>query len=446
MRKSLTEMVGTLKTSVIEIANSSVDDRDQRLEKSIGEFQSALIAQVEGDQADAFEPLEKSINHVAVFANTLRDAHRAVTALITGQPRWMVEDSSSSATEKLPEHIAEELDRWVDSGVLVLRAMVNDLAELPEDEDDLERAEQLGNLTKIEAFDGTDLLVKSALPPVFHEYLSDPVLMLTDYADMARSYTNSALALADPLMKADVLPPEVIDAYPELFDAPLSKANEDETVGTGGDPDGAYDPGSDQDTNPDLTDDMQQNPLEMIAKMGGVIMVLAQAQLQLQAQAAGQIGDGGDEQEGDEGDDAGTDPDQDETDSPAVGAASGMPDDTKKRPGMPLRRAAPADPDPLHKGAENDAAVAELRKRAADQDAELQKLRETVSRLQQAPAPAKGAVFQLSKGEDSGVQAADATSEIERITEIAKQDGDRGARELVKLVHAGGGTPMIPPR
>lgn len=439
MRKTLTDMVGTLEQSVIEIAASPAENREELLKQSFGEFNTALAEETAPPQ-DTLAPLEKSINHVAVFANTLRDANRTVMALITGKPSWIAGNDSNGETEILPAHLADELERWIDNGAIVLRAMVNDLAELPGDEEDLERAEQLGTLVKIQAIDGSDLLVKSNLPVDYHEFLADPAELMVAYADTARSYVNSALALAAPLLKADLLPPEVIAEYDELFESDLHKARDetfgDETVGDGASPDAAADPGADAGEGDDITDGMPQDPLALLAKLASIQMVIIQS-LQQAAGAGGAPDDGQDDGAMDDGADDGQDDGQTAPDN----TTAGIPDDTTARKLPPLRRSAPALDAPLAKADADE--LAALRKRNQDHEDELAKLKATVSRLEKMPAAPKGRVYVLDKNEDAGVKTIDGEAEAVRIAKIADADPDAAARELLKMVHSGGGRPIL---
>jgi hypothetical protein len=470
MRKHFSELVDglfdTLGSSMTEIAASGVDDRDTLIKRSLGEFRAELFGQLEPVLVSEAveEPLEKGLNHVACFANALRDLGRAVEAIKTGRPGWMVNDGTPP--EEVSPDIADQLDRFVRVGVLTLQALVNQTAEEVDEPEELQRAEQMGELHKIECLDGYDILVKTTLPAEYRECLTDPVELLSDLVAVGREFLNQAMDIAEPLIKMDALPPEFIDEFPELFEQDgLGKAAGDEDMGAGDDPDVANDPGD----GSDQTQDAPQDPLEMISRLASIIVVVTGSLMQ-----AG----------------------QDEQDNPTGGDPSGMPDDTsaaaqaappqvpqqapqqasqqqapqqaphappfpRKKPAMPLQRQDPGfdiGDVPLQKilrgevevhptladaleKMENDAA---LFKQTQDQ---LRLLQATVQRLQAQPLPPKGAVFAVTKSDDSVMRTGGGNRQEEetlRISELAKTNPDAAARELMKVVHSGGGTPLVP--
>lgn len=439
MRKDITALVDTLRTSVAEIAASQRDDRDELLTKSLGEFNATLLAKLEPVLPSEDEPLEKGMNHIALFAGVLRDAANRVHAMKTGQPRWMVSDGGADgAQESLPDDVEAMLDNFVHVGVLALQAMVNDTATLPEDDDALTRAEKAGELAKIETLDGGELLVKTALPEAYHGWLTDPLDLVVGYADAARSMTDRAIGLAEPMAEAGALPEDLVKAYPELFEPDALAKATDEDVGTGGDPNAAADPGSDQDGGDDETDDAPNNPIEMIARLCSICVVIAGSLLQ----NAGQSTDDG------------------TVDLNAGGSPGQMADQPNA-----LARSAPSDMTlaKIYAGeVEVDPALADalesledLRKQAAQFEqqtseltatkSQLGKLEETVQRLSQMAAAPKGALntVALGKNQDSGLPTPDLDQRVSRIAEMAKTNPEAAAREMVKAVHGGGGRPLL---
>lgn len=459
MRKDVATMIGTLGKSVLEISGSGADNRDQLLNKSFDEFRDALFAKLEPVLPTEDEPLAKGLNHIACFANALRDIANRVQAIKTGQPAWLLggDSSNGGVNEMLPPEIADALDRFVAHGVVTLRQMVNDTAELPEDDADLERAERAGKLIKIMGTGGQELLVKTALPEGYWEYLTDPLDLLIDYAELARDMQNEALLLAEPMAKNGEIPDTVVESYPELFEEPdsgttrdggrvgqnrpgLHKA-EDENVGTGGDPGSANDPGSDdgQDGDgADGADDLPQNPLEAMVRLATIIVALGGSLLQ---SGAG-----------------------DETDPNATSDASGMPDDSGANAGLtrmaplsfgdvPLEKilkgeveVSPSLADALESHLQLTKTYPGLQKELEDKNRELTLLKETVERLRATPAAPKGAisdrVMTVGKAEDmqSGTGGM-LKNEHERIETLSKTNPDAAARDLIKLAHAGMGAP-----
>jgi len=92
--------------------------------------------------------------------------------------------------------------------------------------------------------------------------------------------------------------------------------------------------------------------------------------------------------------------------------------------------------------------VASLTAEQAQNRDALRKLQDTVTRLSAQPAAPKGAVFALGKADDAAYVPGQTTraSEETRIAELAKVNPEAASRELLKIVHSGGGTPLVPPR
>lgn len=479
MRKTLETLVSTLNASVSEIALSGVTDQEEHLTKSFGEFKAALLAEMDPFLPVEDEPLAKGLNHVATFANALRDMANRVRALQTGQPRWMVSDGNDGEAERLPPEISDQLDTFLNLGITVLRAMVNDTAELPTDEE-LERGDPavIDGLAKIELLSGEDMLVKTALPVAYHEFLTDPVDLLGQYAMGGRALTNQALALASELAKRDELPEAILEIYPELFEE-LGKAGAvppgkkaparaaapggaaggggDENVGDGNDPDAGQEPQDPADDpnagGADMTDDAPQNPIEMIVRLASIIVVVGGSVLQ--------AGGGNMADDTNPGDEAGMPSDM-------TGAGGGGNPLQRRAPvtdigDVPLAKilrgeiaVAPDVADALEAGMKALTENADLKKRLGTNDASLAALRATVARLEKAAAPAKGIVsgqaFTLGKADDVGGGLAKAVDQVAAVVSSidtlqksgADPEGDLAARQLMRLTHATGGQPFVP--
>jgi hypothetical protein len=427
------DVFGLLEKSLIGIAAGGAENQETLLHQTLSEFRDALMEKLEPFfiSGATEETLEKGLNHVSMFANALRDLDRTVQAIKTGRPSWM-SNSDGMAPEEVSDGAKSKMDLFLRLGVTTLQSMVNDTAEELDEQDDLERAEAAGELHKIECYDGFDLMVKTALPPAYREYLTDPVDLVADWAEGARALTNMALEMAEPMIKMGALPAAIVEEYPELFE----KA-EDETLGTGADPDDASDPG-DPGADPG---DAPQDPIEMITRLASIIVVVA-----------------GSLQQG-----AGADPTDDPTDPNSADNTAGMPNDNSGT--QPLQRQARGfdiGDTPLAKIYSGEVAVhptvadaleklAKLEKDAAkftEAESQLGLLRATVTRLQKMPAPPKGALFAVNKGNDVVIEG-QATNRVEeeqqRIEALAKSNPEAAAKEMLKIVHLGGGTPIVPP-
>jgi hypothetical protein len=335
--------------------------------------------------------------------------------------------------------------------------MANAVAE-PVDEADAGDAE----LVKIEGFDGTETLLKSDLPDDLCEYLTDPVELVEAFALMARSFSDDAVVTADVLNKMDLLPAELAEAYPELFE-PLAKkgfppglkkpqqpgmgqqqAQQGAPPGTPDEEDPDQDPSQqdpsqqemqpqDDGTDPAGADDAAQNPIEMITRLASIIVVVAGSLMQAQGGEAAE---------------------QDPNNAPAG-------------PEEQLQRQVPLEDIPLEKILRGEIVVSAsladaleeretLRKSnvslTEQQNAAqiaMRKMQETIDRLHALPAPAKGALFAMGKTEDHQLGAAGQPSredEVRRIDALAKTNPEAASRALLKIVHTGGGTPLVPPR
>lgn len=452
MRKELSAMIGTLRDSVAEISGSAVENRDELLTKSFGEFEEATLGLVGEILPPDEEPLAKGLNHIATFANLIRDCGNRINAMKTGSPSWMISGGEGSEKEVVGPGIAEQMDHFLNVGILTLRSMVNETAALPDDEEDLERAEQMGDLAKIEMLDGTELLVKTALPADYHDLLTDPVDLLAEFALAGRVFTNQAMGLAKSMAAEDALPDEIVTEFPELFE-PMGKAAPDAAAAGG-----EIDPGTDPDPGGDLTDDAPQNPIEMMVRLASIIVVVGGSILQ--------SGDAVDPNA-----DPDADPDEDPDAAPAAAGPAPTAPAPKKKPAF--MKSEPVFDAPLEKIFSGEIAVDPsvadaleelvvlrgLKKRFDTSEQELSKttqqlqlLQSTVDRLQAMPAAPKGVVFQpgpraVTKQEDSGMPGGGDVmeAEVSRIGEMAKNNPDGAAKELLKKVHMGGGTPLVPP-
>ena len=444
MRKDLSGLIQTLEKSATEIALSGADDREQRLSKSFSEFEAAMFAQLD-DVLPNEEQLAKGVNHIGSFAHAVRQASNAMELV----------------KAEAPEEISDLADDWINVGVTALRTMVNGTAEVPADGENLERLERQGNLAKLMTPDGEEMLVKTDLPQDYHEFLTDPVDLLADYATHGQIFTERARMIAEDLQKSEMLPDQVVEEFPELFDLPMSKALEDENLGTGDDPDAAEDPGGDQGD-----DDLPQNPIEMMVRLASIMVVIGGSILQSQGQGAPPM----------MGDENGQRPDN--TAGPTGPVGGGAPPPSHREPPPTSRRQPPdelrrQEPDfgdvTLEKILKGEVAVSDtvadaleeldrlrkastnegdLRKQLLGTTAELTKLKDMVKQLQAQPAPAKGVTMVVEKRDDvqplpqstGEVDLNKAVADIERLRET---DPEAASRALLKVTHATGGRPFV---
>lgn len=469
MRKDITGLVDTLKASVIEIAASSPENREALLIKSFSEFQGSLERGLDVRYGPDPEVLEKGLNHISSFASALNRANQVVEAIKTGRPSYMLDGDSNTPPEQLPEETIDELDHWITVGVLALRSMVNNSVELPADEADLERAERAGQLVKIET-DAGEIFAKTSLPETLRKFLTDPLELMLDTADLSRAFLDRAAGLAEELLEQEAIPADVIEAYPDLFDVqdPLGKAfpprkkpteatpasggrvpkpgddgqtssdanGQDEAIG-----EGATDEGQGDETT-DVTDDTPQDPLQMCTRLATMIVVIL----------------GSLQQGAEQGDNDGSE-----------NTIAGNPDDPNN---VGLQRGEPIADRPLAKilGAqyEVDPSIASLtpmalveelaklrgeapalRKQAKDAGDALALLQKTVEQLRGRPAPGKGVLraLPISKREDATQGGEDPLAKVaDQVETLRKQnpEGDSAARLLIAAVHQRGGQSIIP--
>lgn len=452
MRKNFAEALGTLQTSVLEIVESGAENRDELLGKSFSEFETAIGAQID-EIAPTHEPLAKGLNLIASFASALAGVQRTVEAICEGKPYAY---SSMDDREDCPEHVQEALDRFIDAGETALSMMVNDHVALPEDEDDAEKAEQAGELHKLETDEG-EILVKSALPAELLAKAVDPALIAAHLIEVGEAMTDQGVAALADLDAEGLLAPELYKAIPERFrdeeqgdEQPAGdEGGEDpEAGGEGEDPDAGAEGGEGGDPAGDM------NPIEVIARLASAILVVAGAMVH-------QGGEGGDEQAvGDEVVDGaeGAEP-QDEAPSQgdenqgvdaegeqmrqanaqaqaAEGPAGGEPEDDKANKKPPVQKVEA--PGELAKANQQNAVL-------TSQVEELQKqlgaLGALVKDLASQPAPAKGALMAVPKAGDDvlGKMGGAAGQDLEQ---LAKTNPTAAAKLMIKAAHSHGGRPF----
>jgi len=490
MNKAVTGLVDTLRASVLEINASGVDNREELLTKSLTEFGGALTKGIDDIYGPDPEPLEKGLNHISAFASALNRMNQTVEAIKTGRPSYMIDGDSSMPQEILPPELLEELDHFMGVGVFALRSMVNNSVELPTDDTALEMAEKAGQLAKIETDDG-DLLVKTHLPDGLRGYITNPLDLVLDAADLGREMFKFAGERAAPLLEAEAIPIEVLTAYPDIFEiegdlikafppggfppkkkpapggsappakpaaktpatpAPGAAPGADPGDGTGTGPGdealggGAADDGSGVDPT-DLSDDTPQDPLEILARLATIMVVITGSLLQ----GSGQ-GDG-----------------TDQTDTTGAGAVGGG---AAAIPSVGLQRGEPLEMMPLAKmlgtGVDVDPMIAdlsitdlvnevvtlrkanpELAKQLGQKTSDLDTLKATVARLEATPMSPTGVarVVALGKGEDvaGGNTLETIASRLDTLRKNNPEgEGNDAARLLINAIHHTGGQPLIP--
>lgn len=426
MRKSnVADMIGVLQASVLEIAGSAADNKDDLLQKSFAEFEGAMLGDLDpylpGEPDE--EALAKGVSHIALFQDALSKALHGVHL----------------AAAVAPGDQIGEMGRFIAVGELVLRKMANATAEVVEDDADADAAETAGELFKVEDANGEDVLIKSVLPEHLAAYLTDPVILLTEEAEIARSFHEDVIDAARALQKAEALPDVVVTEFPELFeDSSALRKADDETMGAGADPSTGDDPGD------MASDDATQNPIETMVRCASVIVMLGGSLLKAGAndQPVDQFGDD----------------------------VSGVADDSAGMAGPPLRRQEPVLDAPLSKilrgevevrddladyieNAEHTRSELGVLKKSLDeekaQNAEmresLRKMQETVQRLQAAPKAPQGVAMVVNKSDDYVIPGQRPSERQEQLTKLAEVDPDAAAKELLKMVHQGGGQPLTPP-
>jgi hypothetical protein len=467
MRKDVSGLVGTLFDSVAGIVASASPDSSELLSKSFEQFGEALAQQLDVEYGPDPEPLAKGLNHVAAFASALSKMDASVEAIKSGQP--IFEDDN----EPVVASTMAALDRFVGHGVILLKQMVNDTADLPEDEEDLERAEQAGELIKVESEFGGEMLVKSELPEDLAQYLTDPLDLMAEMASMGSAMIDDARDIADVLLQGDpeAIPDDLAKALPLVFDLrkeapPFARKkrpeeadpdqdegaeegdDESDPMASGGAPGrapGGGGPGMGDDDAGESGDagagGPQQDPIETITKLASIIVVIAGS---LQEGAAAQ---GGMQQD----------------------AAAGQGADPRN---VGLQRGEPILDQPLQKilGGEAEIQVPGLGQMTfAEAIEELNTLRKQVPALnkelgekgsalnllkqrydqiagQPMRQPGMQKAVPVSKAEDGmpgGVSTEDDMQKLEKL-QGSDSEGGAAAKFLIGRVHQGGGTPLVP--
>lgn len=437
MRKDIAALLETLQKSLAGIADSGAENREELLTKSMQQFEEHLLDLI--GPAMPFSEEDLAQEHPVVLF------HHSLTKLAADLE--MIKAAAADAGMDDP------FDRLLAAGTFTLRSLASDSTTPIETRREYALAERAGTLVKILSFDGDDLLVKSDLPPDLHEFILDPMDLMADSVEVSRSFLDVGLDLAEPLVKAELIPEEFAASYPELFE-PLEKAASpfppkkkpfgataaappDPTADAGGgdDPDdGADTAGADggQDMGDTAGDDATQNPIETALRLNSICVVLLGSILQAQGQ----------------------DPN---------GQAMPSGQDTGAGGGVPLQRSIPLEDVPLAKILSGEVAVSNdladaleeretLRKQVLESTternkaiADLAKMQKTLAQLQKQAIPdPKGAVFQVDKsGETRPTGAVDTATELGKLEKMAVTDPERASREAMKMIHATGGVPII---
>jgi hypothetical protein len=459
MRKDVATLVDTLRDSVAGIVASGAPDMDQLLTKSFGEFGEALGGQLEEEYGPDPEPIGEGLDHIALFANGLAKMADNIAAI--------------KGDEDVPL-----LDRFIDHGALVLKQLANDTAELPEDDQDIGRAEASGELVKIEGSWG-EMLVKSQLPEEYAAYLTEPLDVLTEMATLGTSLVEDARDMADALLKQDPesIPEELVDALPLVFekaDNPFRRKRPDDARDGGGqddDPDDGQDdqpqgggrqagppgqgggrqvgppgqgaPGQDPgDQGGAPGDDMPQNPVETITKLASIIVVIAGSM----QQAMGGDMAGQQDQAGGQGADirnVGLQRGEPLLDQPLAKIFAGEAE--INAPGIGQMTLFGA----IEELAKLQDAVPDLRKQLGQKDEAFRLLKQRFDELAGQPVPSRGAAkpVAVSKGEDMGGGVPSVEADVATLEKLAKEGGEGGAaaKFLIGRVHQAGGSPLVPP-
>jgi hypothetical protein len=324
MRKIFADKLALLKTSIAEISNAAPETRDALLAKSFSEFEADIGATLD-EVAPEPEPLAKGLNLISSLATLLTQVETTVKCICEGKAYRY-----SDADEECPEHIQLGLHHFLAVGEMVLREMVNDHVEMPEDEMDAEKADRAGQLFKIDSA-GTVLLIKSALPENLVGFAQDPALLAIDRIELGRDLVAMGGDVLVALDQQGVLPDELRKAIPPEMGSDDDAGDEmdgDESADAGdeGMDDGSGDDGSGDDGG-DGTD--QMDPLEVIVRLASAIMVVGGSLIQAQGGSASE-----DEGEmGGETDEDGTDEaDQESEDTGGPGPAIHEGDDDGSTP------------------------------------------------------------------------------------------------------------------
>ncbi len=476
-----TDLVGTLRESVLEIARSDPTRLEELLDTSLEQFGGALEKRFVDIAGPLPEVLAKGLNHVSAFASALNRINQTVQAIKAGRPSYMIDADSSMPEAAIDESIAEQLDRFIRAGVFTLRVMVNDTAELPETDAELQRAQRAGRLAKLDfGEDGGEVMLITDLPDAYLDFFASPLEMLKEAGEIGRDWTMVSAEVADALLDGGMEFPEaLVKSLPQVFDLlldeddaateatpvdlratllkklppprrPAADPNAEDPEDMGGEADASgEDPEADDqgegDEELDTSDDMPTDPLQVVIRLLSTGIVIL-----------GSIAQGG------------------SAEGMPVDQEAGDQTDMDDNPG--LRRSAPVfGAVPLAKILDGTIVVHDsvadalieadkLRKQLPQIQAEkgqlvaekdvlleqLEKLKGKVKELEKTPAAGGGMakVLTLSKSEDIAAgngEGPDPEKETQRIAALAKiGDGDAAATELIKHVHGGGGRPYAP--
>jgi hypothetical protein len=297
MRKIFADKLDLLKASITEISAAAPESRDALLAKSFSEFEADIGATLD-EVAPEPEPLAKGLNLISSLASLLTQVETTVKCICEGKAYRY-----SEANEECPEHIQMGLHHFLAIGEMVLREMVNDHVEMPEDEMDAEKAHQAGQLFKIDS-DGGELLIKSRLPEHLVAFAEDPALLAIDRIALGRELVATGRDVLIAMDDQGLLPPELQKAIP-----PEDDDSEDETDQTADAGDMGEDTGDGSDMGDGTDEDGaggddtdQMDPLEVIVRLASAIMVVGGSLIQAQGGSAA----GGEDGMGAETDEDGT--------------------------------------------------------------------------------------------------------------------------------------------
>lgn len=471
MRKDFQGLVDQLKASTIEIAGSTVEDREALLAKSFTEFGAALDKQLVVHLGVEPTILRKGLNHISAWASAINRLNQTAQAIKTGRPSYMIDSDSNMPPETLPQEVIDDIDRAMQACVITLRSMVNNTVELPSDELELTRLEAAGQLMKLDGPFVGEMLIKTDLPDDLRQWIEDPVDLFIDRADLGNSFLEGASADAEVLMEGDLIPEELMKEYPALFMTPeeqrLGKAfppkkkppqaaADPAADPADGDDGAAGDGAADQGTGDETMDtgdgadptagDIPTDPWSMIARLSSMITVIAGAQIEGAGAAPGQ---GNDTFAGNPNDPANVGMQRQEQLSfmPLQKILAGEIEVNDQT----VVRMDDATLDLLEELIALREKVPALEKQVGAKDGDLVKLRQAMTELEGRAAPGKGFVRQpvhsVTKAEETGGGSGDALEKLTRqVTDLVKIDpqGDSAARAMIAAVHQGGGRPYAP--
>lgn len=427
-------IMAALHKSVAELVAQAPENLAEELGKRFEDAGEAL-----GQQLDADLPLEAGeADHVSFFEDSVHQLTKAAVALRDGNVMLLADNAPSDSAITLALHAA-------DLGHIALQSLVNEEVEIIEKASDLGEGEAL---LKMDDGEGGDLLLKTALPEQMHE-----LIVTADEIDNRLAEIGASL-----LAHAGIAPHDLAKAFPMKGRRPPTndgdeEDGEDEEDEDPEDEDEEYEDQEDDGAEDDEEDDGPTDPVELIAEMGGMILIQVDALRQAQAQS------GGEEQEGGpldvftkaaslivvQADEVlkGGSMDDGMDDADSVDASGGDP-----RMAAMGKVDSPEAEEALAKAAAAQTVVEELNKRLAESKAELETARAQAEKLGKMAAPAKavtGAGAAVTKEAEMGHAAAeDQESEAKRLAKLNDEKPGEGTIELLKKVHAGGGVPFTP--